>query len=113
LIKKVLRNNPATNCIIKARKSDWDGLPKNLSLFNSPIGCGLPIGNLTSQVFANFFADKFDHYIKHDTGIRYYRRYVDDFIIVHKDKSYLKSIIAKLGNFLDIELQLTPHPKKI
>lgn len=113
LIKKVVINNPATNCIIKGRKSDWDGLPKNKSLFNSPNGCGLPIGNFTSQVFANFYMDKFDHYIKHDLGIRYYGRYVDDFIIVHEDKMYLKSLIKQISNFLQNELHLTLHPKKI
>ena len=88
VIKKVVMNNPATNCIIKGKKSDWDGLPKNKSLFHSPKGCGLPIGNLTSQVFANFYMDKFDHYIKHNLGIRYYGRYVDDFVVVLLNKAW-------------------------
>ena len=70
-------------------------------------------GNLTSQIFANFYMDTFDHYVKHDLGIRYYGRYVDDFIIVHEDKAYLKDLISTLGNFLDKELHLTLHPKKI
>jgi RNA-directed DNA polymerase len=113
LIKKVLMNDPANKCIIKGKKSDWDGLPKSKSLFNSPVGCGLPIGNLTSQIFANFYMDKFDHFIKDELGLEYYGRYVDDFIIVHEDKSYLKDLISTLGNFLDKKLHLTLHPKKI
>ncbi len=54
--------------------------PKEKSLFYAPKERGLPIGNLTSQVFANFYMNSFDHYLKHDLGIKYYGRYVDDFI---------------------------------
>jgi RNA-directed DNA polymerase len=113
LCRKVIFNDAAGNCIIKGKSSDWKDLPKNKSLFYSPPNCGLPIGNLTSQVFANFYMDKFDHFVKHDLGIKNYGRYVDDFIIVHEDKSYLKDLISTLGNFLDKELHLTLHPKKI
>jgi hypothetical protein len=52
LTKVVLFNNPSQNCVIKGAKSGWDGLPKDKSLFYSPVKCGLPIGNLSSQVFA-------------------------------------------------------------
>jgi hypothetical protein len=113
LCHKVIFNDAAGKCIIKGKSSDWMDLPKSKSLFYSPPNCGLPIGNLSSQIFANFYMDSFDHYIKHDLGIKYYGRYVDDFIIVHEDKSYLKSLITTLGNFLNNELQLTLHPKKI
>jgi hypothetical protein len=44
--------------------------------------CGLPIGNLTSQIFANFYMNSFDHYIKHDLGLCYYGRYVKEIIII-------------------------------
>ena len=73
----------------------------------------MPIGNLTSQVFANFYMNSFDHFVKHDLGIRYYGRYVDDFVIVHPDKEYLKSLIPTLSDFLLSTIQLTLHPKKI
>jgi hypothetical protein len=94
-------------------RSAWYGLPKTKSLFHSPVNCGLPIGNLTSQILANFYLDSFDHYIKHDLQIKYYGRYVDDFVIVHNDKEYLKSLIPQLYNFLLSTLQLTLHPRKI
>ena len=55
----------------------------------------------------------FDHLIKHDLGIRYYGRYVDDFILVHKDKEYLKSIIPLIKTTLQDRLLLTLHPNKI
>lgn len=113
LCKQIIYNDPTKNCIIKGKKTNWDGLPKNKSLFYSPPHCGLPIGNLTSQVFANFYMNHFDQYIKKELSISLYGRYVDDFVIVHQDKEYLKNLIAKLSNFLFPTLQLTLHPKKI
>ncbi len=113
LCRIVIFNDPANNCIIKGRKKDWEGLPDNKSLFHSPSHCGLPIGNLSSQIFANFYMSNFDHFIKSKLGIRYYGRYVDDFIIVHKDKDYLTSLIPVIAEFLQSDLQLTLHPKKI
>ena len=86
---------------------------KNKSLFYSPPNCGLPIGNLTSQVFANFYMHHFDAFVNKELGLNYYSRYVDDFIIVHPDKDYLKSLIPKLSAFLLSTLQRTLHPKKI
>lgn len=111
--RQIIYNDPTKNCIIKGSKSGWNDLPKTKSLFHSKPNCGLPIGNLTSQVFANFHMDTFDHYLKHDFKIRYYGRYVDDFVIVHKDKEYLKKLIPKLSEFLQSELKATIHPKKI
>ena len=73
---------------------------------------GLPIGNLTSQVFANFYLNPFDHLIKHILGVRYYSRYVDDFVIVHEDKQFLLSLILQIETFLWRELGLTLHPRK-
>ena len=113
LSKQVILNDPTKNCIIKGYKSDWDDLPQTKSLFHSKPNCGLPIGNLTSQIFANFYMDSFDHYYKHDLKIRYYGRYVDDFVIVHEDKEYLKKLIPILSEYLQTELQVTIHPKKI
>ena len=123
LCKKVIDNDPTKNCYIKGKKTDWDNLPHTKSLFHSPENCGLPIGNLTSQIFANFYMDSFDHYIKHDIlplrqlaeglGRGFYGRYVDDFVIVHSDKEYLKVLIPQLSNFLLSTLKLTLHPRKI
>jgi hypothetical protein len=113
LCKKVIFNDPAQNCIIKGNRSNWDGLPPDKSLFHSSPAYGLPIGNLTSQVFANFYLNTFDRFVKHDLGIRFYGRYVDDFVIVHPDKEYLKTLIPTLSTFLLSTLKLELHPKKI
>jgi hypothetical protein len=113
LTRKIVFNDPKENCIIKGGKDRWKDLPASKSLFHSKENCGLPIGNLTSQVLANFYMDSFDHFIKHDLKIKYYGRYVDDFVIVHEDKEYLKKLIPKLSEFLFSSLELTIHPKKI
>jgi len=113
LCEKVIFNDCTANCIIKGSRSDWKDLPPTKSLFHSPPGCGLPIGNLTSQIFANFYLDAFDHFVKHDLGIRYYGRYVDDWVIVHPDKAYLQSLISRLDDFLRENLGINVHPRKI
>ena len=55
----------------------------------------------------------FDNYVKRNLGIRYYGRYVDDFVLIHPDKEYLKYLIPHLSNFLLQNLQLVLHPNKI
>jgi len=74
---------------------------------------GLPIGNLTSQIFANIYLDKLDWFIKKQSRIKYYFRYADDFVIVNEDSEYLKSIITSIEDFLKKELDLTLHPHKV
>ena len=88
-------------------------MPKSKSLFFSKQGRGIPIGNLTSQLFGNIYLDELDHFMREKTGIKYYGRYVDDIVFVHKDKEFLKSIILKVRDYLKIELRLTLHSKKI
>ena len=60
IARKIIFNEPTRNCIIKGSDKDWEGLPSNKSLFHCPPNCGLPIGNLTSQVFANYYMHEFD-----------------------------------------------------
>lgn len=63
-------------------------------------GKGLPIGNLTSQFFANVYLNKLDHYIKDELGFTNYFRYVDDILVVGKDKEKLKELELIIDNFL-------------
>lgn len=113
LCQKVVENDPTTNCIVKGRREDWVGLPRSKSLFFAPPGTGLPIGNLTSQVFANLYLHELDTFIKKKLKIRHYGRYVDDFILIHEDGEYLKESIAEIRSFLSEHLKLTLHPSKI
>ncbi|MCP5062186.1 MAG: RNA-directed DNA polymerase [Ignavibacteriae bacterium] len=97
---------------VKRQKKDWHGLPKTKSLFHTEKDKGLPIGNLTSQLFGNVYLDQLDHFVKEELGIKYYGRYVDDFILIHKDKEYLLNCGLKIKEFLKQELMLNLHPKK-
>ncbi|MEX0934482.1 MAG: reverse transcriptase domain-containing protein [Candidatus Saccharimonadales bacterium] len=112
LLEKMIYSDPTQGCIIKGRYGDWQGLPRNKSLFYSSPRCGLPIGNLNSQVLANLYLNELDQYIKHDLRLKYYGRYVDDFVIVHQDKDYLLSLIPQINQFLAEELGLKLHPNK-
>jgi len=74
---------------------------------------GLPIGNLTSQLFANVYMSEFDHFVKQELNAKYYARYTDDFVIVSENEQYLKDILKPITNFLDKELRLSLHPHKV
>jgi len=72
---------------------------------------GIPIGNLTSQLFANIYLNKLDEYVKYELKIKYYIRYMDDFIILHESKQELHKIKEKVILFF-ASMRLTLHPKK-
>ena len=74
---------------------------------------GLPIGDITSQLFSNILLDQMDRFVKRNLRCRHYGRYVDDFYVVHASRRYLKSLTACLQWFLQSELHLTLHPDKI
>ena len=81
-----------------------------LSLFNNN---GIPIGNLTSQIFANIYMNEFDQFVKHTLKVKYYARYTDDFVIVSESEEYLKNLLVKLKEFLSEKLRLELHPNKV
>lgn len=74
---------------------------------------GLPIGNLTSQLFANIYLNELDHFVKETLRVRWYARYMDDFLIIHPDRNYLKDMRNAIKTFLEYELKLSFHPKKV
>jgi len=113
LIKKIIFYDPTKKCIIKGRKENWFGLPKSKSLFFAGKDKGLPIGNLTSQLFGNVYLNNLDYFIKHNLKCKYYGRYVDDIVIVHNNRKYLKAIIPVIRNYLQNNLLLKLHPNKI
>lgn len=73
---------------------------------------GIPIGNLTSQFFANLYLNELDYFVKFDLWERYYIRYMDDFLIFHNDKAHLNRRKAEIAQFLQGRLKLKLHPKK-
>lgn len=73
---------------------------------------GLPLGNLTSQLFVNIYMNKFDQFTKHKLKAEYYIRYADDFVFLSEDRSWLEKQIPVVENFLKKELELELHPNK-
>jgi hypothetical protein len=113
LLRKILFDDVIDGAVKISRLSDWKLLRKDRSLYNTPRDIGLPIGNLTSQLFSNIYMNEFDNFMKDDLDIKYYGRYVDDSVIVHKDKEFLKKLIKTSQNFLRNNLGLEIHPNKI
>lgn len=74
------------------------------------VGKGLPIGSLTSQWLANLYLDALDHHAKENLGIRYYLRYMDDFIVVGQNKAWCRDTLHRLEDFTQ-SLQLALNPK--
>ena len=75
-------------------------------------GKGLPIGNLTSQFLSIYYLNRLDHYIVHDLKIKCYLRYMDDFILIHHDKAYLKYCLFKIKDILNKQYKLDINLKK-
>ena len=100
ILHTLLFHEPTKDYINKSTKREWSWVPPEKSLFNAVDGKGLPIGNLTSQFFANVYLNELDQFIKHVLKIKYYVRYVDDFVIMHEDKEQLRTWLSKIKEFL-------------
>lgn len=78
---------------------------------NCAKGKGLPIGNYTSQTFANIYLNELDQFIKHKLKVKYYYRYLDDMILMVKTKKEAKQYLEKITKFLKENLQLELNEK--
>lgn len=74
---------------------------------------GLPLGNLTSQLFVNIYMNKFDQFIKHKLKVKYYIRYSDDFVLFSQNRNWLENQVKSIEKFLFDVLKLELHPDKI
>jgi RNA-directed DNA polymerase len=80
----------------------------------SPAGsAGLPLGNLTSQLFANIYLNELDRFLKQELRVSHYVRYTDDFAIVSRNPRELEQLIDPIRTFLGRSLLLDLHPRKI
>ena len=113
LTREIVFHDPISNCFIRGDMSEWDGLPQDKSLFYSPKGCGLPIGNLTSQLFSNIYLNDFDQFVKRVLKGKHYGRYVDDFYLVHPSIRFLNEKKEQIREYLKESLGVKLHPKKI
>ena len=112
LTEQIVMLDPKTSCKIIGTPREWEGLDKNKSLFHTPDGCGLPIGNLTSQLFSNVYLNELDQYCKRTLGCKHYGRYVDDAYIVSCDRDWLMSLVPQIRDFLKDRLHLDLHMGK-
>lgn len=85
--------------------------PDAISAEDWLLDVGMPIGNLTSQMFANLYLNELDQYAKHSLRLKYYIRYMDDVIILHPDKKYLAQIKEEIEVFLNQNLLLSLNNK--
>lgn len=89
LCRVILTGNSGETAVQRGAPALFERIPPHKRLKNAPPGKGLPIGNLTSQFFANVYLDRLDQFVKHTLKCRHYLRYVDDFILLHESAEQL------------------------
>jgi len=112
LAELVILHDPSREPLFSCSPSKWRNVPPHKSLFSVAPGHGLPIGNLTSQFFANVYLNALDQFVKHELKARRYVRYVDDIVLVHEDPELLQHWGEKMAVFLYEKLGLEFHPHR-
>ena len=87
-------------------------MPAHKTLFNAENERGLPIGNLTSQFFANVYLNELDQFVKHHLKARYYMRYCDDFVLLDERIERLLEWKEKIKDFLNVKLRLALNDRR-
>jgi len=106
LIRKKIQDEKALKLI--------DILIDSFKVKEGPFGnVGIPLGNATSQLFANIYLHELDDFVKQTLRLRYYVRYCDDFIFLSNEEHLLKSLTVIIAEFLHKNLRLELHPKKV
>ncbi len=112
LTHKVLFWDCTSSYVVKGDRQLLFNIPPNKSLFGKDNLRALPIGNLTSQYFANIYLNELDQFVKHTLKAHFYLRYVDDFVLLSQNPSELRLWQAKIEEFLQNRLKLRLHPKR-
>lgn len=112
LIRQVVLHDPRKDFIMRSPPAVFARVPRHKSLLHAPDGKGLPIGNLTSQFFANLYLNELDQYVKHGLKVEYYGRYVDDMVLFDEDPAALNSWYMQMDHFIQSRLALHLHPNK-
>lgn len=112
LTQMIIDHDPTVDPKLRSSAELFARVPRHKSLFNAPDGKGLPIGNLSSQYFANVYLDPIDQYAKRELGIRWYARYVDDIVLIGHSMRELNEQFAALRDFAERRLHLRFHPNK-
>jgi len=112
LTELVLFHDPRCNYELRGDPKLIDRVPAHKRLTSQPSNRGLPIGNLSSQFFANVYMDALDQFAKHQLRARHYIRYVDDFVLLHESPQWLNNALAQIEAFLPARLGIQLNPKK-
>lgn len=110
ILERKIKDNDVM-CLLRAVIGSYETAPVKNRGQKRP--WGIPIGNLTSQLFANIYMNEFDQFVKHTLRVKYYVRYTDDFAIVSDNSEYLEKLLLPISEFLENELALNLHPNKI
>ena len=112
LAHRVLFHDPREDVEVRGSARRLALVPAHKSLFNAAADTGLPIGNLSSQFFANVLLNPLDQLVKHKLRIRHYVRYVDDFVLLHESSHRLGECLRAIEIFLPAQLGLHLNPAK-
>lgn len=112
LAKTIIFHDPTQNYYLKSKKELFTQIPVSKTLFMAPKNKGLPIGNLTSQFFANVYLNELDQFVKRKLKVKYYLRYVDDLVLLSESSEQLRRWRKEIDYFLKENLKLELHPKK-
>ncbi|TAL57642.1 MAG: hypothetical protein EPN85_13605 [Bacteroidetes bacterium] len=108
----IITHNPTRHVVFTGDKEKLKIIPRQKSYFHNAPGKGLPLGNLSSQFFANIYLHELDFFVKQQLKVKYYLRYVDDIILLAENNEQLTYWRNALNGFLEKELKLNAHPKK-
>lgn len=112
LTHEIVLLDPTDGCRHVGNPSEWDDVDASKLMANAPADCGMPIGNLTSQLFSNVYMNPFDQMVKRLQHFLHYGRYVDDSATVCFDRQRLTDAIPLMRDFLKDELCLDMHMGK-
>jgi hypothetical protein len=106
-IHALLRHSPLHNGVLyRCTAEERSHIPAHKQLVNAAPGCGIAIGNLSSQFFANVYLNELDQFVKHELKVQRYLRYVDDFVLVHGSRDQLVEWQARIEQFIRDRLRL-------
>lgn len=112
LAEIIVFHDPRSNYVLKGNTKTLYLVPAHKRLANQASHLGLPIGNLSSQFFANVYLNDLDQFIKHQLHAKYYIRYVDDFIILNQSAAWLNAAKSQIESYLPTHLNAQLNPKK-
>ncbi|WP_081667967.1 RNA-directed DNA polymerase [Metapseudomonas resinovorans] len=100
LALQVLWHDPRADCEVRSPRKLFNRVPQHKRLTAQPAHLGLPIGNLSSQFFANIYLNALDQFVKHQLRAKHYIRYVDDFVLLHESPQQLNAWLSEINAFL-------------